>query len=299
MCDEHTVESNEEFFRKQAELSRRGVVAAGAAAATLAACTTTEAQSSAKGPMTVAEQEVKITTPDGVCDAHFATPTTGKHAAVLVWPDIMGLRPAFRTMGKRLAESGYSVLTINPFYRKQAGQVFDAATEKFSDPPVRTRLVALMQGLSADTNKVDAIACIAWLDKQKQVDTKKGVGTTGYCMGGPLVMRSMAFVPDRVRAGATFHGGGIATAQPTSPHLLVPQMKAKAVLCAVAQNDDQQDPASKDRLKEAFAAAKIPAEVEVYPAQHGWCPPDSQVYDAAQAEKAWSRLLATFGTALA
>jgi carboxymethylenebutenolidase len=298
MCDEHTEESNVEFFRKQAELSRRGVVAAGAAVATLAACTTTEAQGAA-GPMTVAEQEVKITTPDGVCDAHFAAPASGKHPAVLVWPDIMGLRPAFRTMGKRLAESGYSVLTINPFYRKQAGQVFDAATEKFSDPPVRNRLIPLMQSLSADTNKVDAIACIGWLDKQKQVDAKRGVGTTGYCMGGPLVMRSMAYVPDRVRAGATFHGGGIATAQPNSPHLLVPQMKAKAVLCCVAQNDDQTDPESKNRLKEAFAAAHIPAEVEVYPAQHGWCPPDSQVYDQAQAERAWGRLLATFQTALA
>src|SRR5262249_10256549 len=144
-----------------------------------------------------------------------------------------------------------------------------------------------------------AIACIAWLDKQKQVDTRKGVGTTGYCMGGPLVMRSCAYVPDRVKAGATFHGGGIATAQPNSPHLLVPQFKAKAMLNCVAQNDDNSDPESKNRLKAAYESAKIPGEVEVYPAQHGWRPPDSQVYDAAQAEKAWSRLLATFGTALA
>ena len=292
MCDEHTELSNEEFFGKAGDLSRRGFGAMSMAA--LAACAT-----SPEGAKTVAEQEVNITSPDGVIDAHFAAPTSGKYPAVLVWPDIMGLRPAFRVMGKRLAESGYAVLTINPFYRKQAGQVFDATTEKFSDPPVRNRLIPLMQSLSADTNKVDAIAAIAWLDQQKQVDTKKGVGTTGYCMGGPLVMRTMAYVPDRARVGATFHGGGIATAQPTSPHLLVPQMKAKAMLCCVAQNDDQTDPESKNRLKEAFASASIPAEVEVYPAQHGWCPPDSQVYDAAQAERAWGRLLATFEAGLA
>jgi carboxymethylenebutenolidase len=231
-------------------------------------------------------------------DAYYVAPTAGKYPAVLVWPDIMGLRPAFRLMGDRLAKSGYAVLTVNPFYRKQKGVVFDATTEKFSDPPVRARLIPLMQSLSADTNKVDAVAGIGWLDKQKEVDTSKGVGTTGYCMGGPLVMRTAAYVPDRVRAGCTFHGGGIATAQPNSPHLLVPQYKAKAFLCAVAQNDDQQDPASKDRLKEAFSAAGIPAEVEVYPAQHGWCPPDSQVYDQVQAERAWERLLATFKVGL-
>lgn len=290
MCDEHTEHSNQEAFDAGA-LSRRGFGMMTMAA--LAACTTAP-----PNPADVAGRDVEIQTADGVMDAYYVAPTAGKYPAVLVWPDIMGLRPAFRLMGDRLAKSGYAVLTVNPFYRKQKGVVFDATTEKFSDPPVRARLIPLMQSLSADTNKVDAVAGIGWLDKQKEVDTSKGVGTTGYCMGGPLVMRTAAYVPDRVRAGCTFHGGGIATAQPNSPHLLVPQYKAKAFLCAVAQNDDQQDPASKDRLKEAFGAAGIPAEVEVYPAQHGWCPPDSQVYDQVQAERAWERLLATFKVGL-
>jgi carboxymethylenebutenolidase len=215
---------------------------------------------------------------------------------VLVWPDIMGLRPAFRLMANRLAKSGYAVLTVNPFYRLAKGQVFDATTEKFSDPPVRTRLVALMGPTvgNPENTKKDAIAAVAWLDQQAEVDTSKGIGTTGYCMGGPLVMRTMAFVPDRVKAGGSFHGGGLATAAPTSPHLLVPQMKAKAVLIAVAQNDDKQDTTVKEKVKAAFDAKSIPAEVEVYPAEHGWCPPDSQVFDQVQADRAWARLLATF-----
>lgn len=293
MCDEHTEHDNEQSF-SAGRLSRRGFGAMSVAA--LAACTTSPPNAAA-----VAEREVEITTPDGVMDAHFVAPASGRHPAVLVWPDIMGLRPAFRLMGKRLAESGYAVLTVNPFYRAAKGQVFDATKEKFSDPPVRQRLVALMgpaTGNPENTRK-DAVAAIGWLDKQKEVDTGRGVGVTGYCMGGPLVMRTMAFVPDRVRAGGSFHGGGLATNQPTSPVLLVPQMKAKAVLIAVAQNDDKQDPSVKDKVKAAFDAQKIPAEVEVYPADHGWCPPDSQVFNQVQADRAWERLLATFKTALA
>jgi carboxymethylenebutenolidase len=293
MCDEHTELSNEEFFSKAGDLSRRGFTVMSAAA--LAACAT-----SPENAKTVVEQEVEIASPDGTIDAHFAAPSSGRYPAVLVWPDIMGLRPAFRRMGVRLAESGYAVLTVNPFYRSQAGAVIKEG-ESFSQPEVRSRLIPLMQAATSnpDNTKKDAIAAIAWLDKQKQVDTRKGVGTTGYCMGGPLVMRTMAFVPDRVKAGGSFHGGGLATAAPTSPHLLVPQMKAKAVLIAVAQNDDTQDPTAKDKVRDAFAAANIPAEIEVYPAQHGWCPPDSQVFDQVQADKAWGRLLATFEKGLA
>lgn len=300
MCDEHTEQDNQEGF-DSGRLSRRGFGVMSMAA--LAACTT-----SPENPATIVEREVEITTPDGVIDAHYAAPSSGKHPAVLVWPDIMGLRPAFRLMGKRLAESGYAVLTVNPFYRLQKGQVFDATTEKFSDPPVRTRLVGLMGptvGNPENTRK-DAVAAVAWLDKQKEVDTSKGIGTTGYCMGGPLVMRTMAFVPGRVKAGGSFHGGGLAVTAATaseqqranSPHLLVPQMQAKAVLIAVAQNDDKADPTVKDTVKAAFDAKNIPAEVEVYPAEHGWCPPDSQVFDQVQADRAWARLLATFKAGL-
>ena len=300
MCDEHTEQDNEQGF-DSGRLSRRGFGVMSMAA--LAACTT-----SPENPATIVEREVEITTPDGVIDAHYAAPSSGKHPAVLVWPDIMGLRPAFRLMGKRLAESGYAVLTVNPFYRMAKGQVFDATTEKFSDPPVRTRLVGLMGPTvsNPENTRKDAVAAVAWLDKQKEVDTSKGIGTTGYCMGGPLVMRTMAFVPGRVKAGGSFHGGGLAVTAATateaqrtnSPHLLVPQMQAKAVLIAVAQNDDKADPTVKNTVKAAFDAKNIPAEVEVYPAEHGWCPPDSQVFDQVQADRAWARLLATFKAGL-
>ena len=300
MCDDLTEHSNDEAFDVGA-LSRRGFGAMSLAA--LAACTT-----GPENPATIVEREVEIQTADGMLDAHYAAPSSGKHPAVLVWPDIMGLRPAFRLMGKRLAESGYAVLTVNPFYRLQKGQVFDATTEKFSDAPVRTRLVGLMGPTvgNPENTKKDAVAAVAWLDKQKEVDTSKGIGTTGYCMGGPLVMRTMGFVPNRVKAGGSFHGGGLAVTATTateaqrtnSPHLLVPQMQAKAVLMAVAQNDDQQDPKVKDTVQAAFTAKGIPAEVEVYPAQHGWCPPDSQVFDQVQADRAWGRLLATFQAGL-
>jgi carboxymethylenebutenolidase len=242
------------------------------------------------------EAEVEIKTDDGTCDAYFVHPAKGKYPAVLVWPDIFGLRPTFRQMGKRLAESGYSVLVVNPFYRvKKAPTAPDKAD--FNDPETRKALMALSGGLSPATATVDAKAFVGWLDKQAAVDTKKKMGTTGYCMGGPYTMRTAAMFPDRVGAGGSFHGGGLVTDKPESPHLLVPKMKAH-YLFAIAKNDDEKQPEAKDVLKKAFADAKLPAEIEVYQAQHGWCPPDSRVYDADLAEKAWSRLLVLFKTAL-
>lgn len=299
MCDEHTEVSNQEFFKDKSGVSRRGVVAAGAASVVLANLATVEAEAQTT-KLPVVEMELDIDTPDGKADVHFAVPAFGKHPAVLVWPDIMGLRPAFKGMGRRLAEAGYAVLTINPFYRLARGQVFDANTEKFSDAPTRTRLVGLMQPTVSDPEncRKDATAMFAWLDKHGSVDAKKRAGTTGYCMGGPLVMRTAGFLPNRIGAGASFHGGGLLTAGPTSPHLLIPQMKATNMLMAVAQNDDAQDATIKDKLRDAFAKTKIKAEIEVYPAQHGWCPTDSQVYDKTQAEKAWTRLLANFKAGL-
>jgi carboxymethylenebutenolidase len=215
---------------------------------------------------------------------------------VLVWPDILGLRTAFRQMGKRLAESGYAVLTVNPFYRsKRAPVVPEGAT---FDEATRGIVFPLAQQLNATTHVSDAKAFIAWLDQQPQVDKNRKVGTTGYCMGGPITMRTAAAVADRVGAGASFHGGGLVSQNPDSPHLLVPQMKAQ-YLFAVAQNDDARDPEAKNVLRDTFAKANLDAEIEVYPADHGWCPPDSQVYDMAQAEKAWARMLALFERALA
>jgi carboxymethylenebutenolidase len=156
----------------------------------------------------------------------------------------------------------------------------------------------LAKNLNATTHVTDAKAFVAFLDSQPAVDRKRRIGTTGYCMGGPIVMRTAAAVPDRIGAGASFHGGGLVTKAPDSPHLLIPQMKAH-FLFAVAENDDQRDPDAKNVLREWFTKAKLPAEIEVYAgAAHGWCPPDSAVYNEKQAERAWSRLLVLFKTAL-
>jgi len=247
----------------------------------------------AANAMDVKESEVMIKTPDGECDAYFAAPTSGAHAAVLVWPDIFGLRPAFRQMGKRLAESGYSVLVINPFYRtKHAPTAANGAQTPIPD------VIPLAQTLNATTHITDAKAFVAWLDSRSEVDKGKKVGTTGYCMGGPQVFRTAAAVANRVGAACTFHGGGLVTKAPDSPHLSIPQMKA-SFLCAVAENDDMREPDAKNVLKEEFAKAKLSAEVEVYPAAHGWCPPDTTVYNKDAAEKAWGRMLALFSKALA
>ena len=286
MCDNDSLDDMIAYELKQKELSRRsfGAFALGAGLVSILPRAADAAE--------VTESEVQIKTPDGTCDAHFAHPAKGKAPAVVVWPDIFGLRPAFRQMGKRLAESGYSVLTVNPFYRTKKAPT---STSTAFDDSTRSALFALAGSLNADTNVTDAKAFIAWLDKQSAVDAKKKVGTTGYCMGGPLVMRTAASVPDRVGAGATFHGGSLVTDKPDSPHLLIPKMKAH-FLIAIADNDDMKEPESKNVLKKAFGDA---AEIEVYKgSMHGWCPPDSKVYDHDLAEKAWTRLLALFKTSL-
>jgi carboxymethylenebutenolidase len=242
--------------------------------------------------------DVEIKTPDGTADAYFVHPVKGKHPGVLIWPDIFGLRPAFKQMATRLAESGYSVLVINPFYRTQKAPTAPANPD-FNDPPTRQALMTLAGTLSATTAVTDAKAFIPYLDSQHSVDKKRKIGTTGYCMGGPFVFRTAAAFPDRIGAGATFHGGGLVTDKPESPHLLIPQMKAH-FLIAIAENDDQRQPEAKTVLREAFDKAKLPAEIEVYAGTiHGWCPPDAKVYNQDQAEKAWSRMLALFSSSLA
>jgi carboxymethylenebutenolidase len=245
-----------------------------------------------------AEAEVEITTPDGIADAFFVHPASGTHPGVLVWPDALGLRPAFNQMGRRLAESGYSVLVVNQYYRERRAPVApEGAT--FQDPGVRESIMPLMRTLSPTTHVTDAQAFVSFLDEQASVDPDRMMGTTGYCMGGPITMRTAAARPDRIGAGASFHGGGLVTDAPDSPHLLVPRMRAQ-YLFAIAANDDEEQPEAKDVLRDSFATAGLPAEIEVYEgALHGWCPPDSAVYHQAQAERAWSRLLALFGTALA
>lgn len=290
MCDQDHYDDDLREYKERAALSRRqfGALSLGVGAAFLLP-RSADAQ-------TVTEKDVAIKTPDGTCDAYFVHPAKPA-AAVLIWPDILGLRPAFRQMGKRLAESGYAVLVVNPFYRSKPAPVV-APGAKFSDPETRKVLMGLAGGLNATTHVTDAKAFIAWLDAQPQVDKTRKIGTTGYCMGGPIVMRTAAAVPDRVGAGGSFHGGGLTTKGPDSPHLLIPQMKA-SFLIAVADNDDKRDPESKTILRQAFDAAKRDAEIEVYPAAHGWCPPDGEVYDEKQAEKAWARMLELFKKTLA
>ena len=242
--------------------------------------------------------DVEIKTADGTADAYFVHPAKGQHPAVLIWPDIFGLRPAFKEMATRLAGSGYAVLVINPFYRTKKAPTAPEHAD-FNDPATREALMALYNSLNADTTLTDAKAFVPWLDAQAAVDKKRKIGTTGYCMGGPMVLRTAAAFPERIGAGATFHGGGLVTDKPDSPHLLIPQMKAH-FLIAIAANDDAKQPDAKTMLRDAFAKASLPAEIEVYAGtQHGWCPTDSHVYDHDQAEKAWGRMLALFGGALA
>ena len=288
MCDDRTVADNTEYLRGNT-LTRRqfGAVSAGAGLAMLLP--------RAANAQSVTETDLDIRTPDGVADSYFVHPSSGTHPGVLIWPDAFGLRPAKRQMAKRLAESGYSVLVVNPYYRAQRAPVVN--TTNFAE--VRETIMPLMGSLNAETQTTDAKAFVEFLDDQASVDSNRKMGTMGYCMGGPFTMRTAAAVPDRVGAAGSFHGGGLVTDQPDSPHLLVPQMKAH-YLFAIAANDDENQPEAKDVLRDAFAEAGLPAEVEVYAgAMHGWCPPDSTVYSEAHAERAWSRLLVLFDSALA
>lgn len=289
MCEHDDLD---EFARRSAEVTRRQFGAMAIGAGLVAALPKLANAAETKGA------DVEIKTPDGVTDAFFVHPAKGKHPGVLIWPDIFGLRPAFRDMATRLAESGYSVLVINPFYRTKKAPTAPDHPD-FNDPTTRSALMTLAGTLSPTTAVTDAKAFVAYLDSQPSVDKKKKLGTTGYCMGGPFVLRTAATFPDRIGAGATFHGGGLVTEKPESPHLLIPEMNAQ-YLIAIAENDDMRQPDAKNVLRDAFAKANLPAEIEVYAgAQHGWCPPDSQVYNHDQAEKAWSRMLVLFSNSLA
>jgi carboxymethylenebutenolidase len=285
------------------EITRRDFVSL-----TVAAGITAAAGTGADARQKLVETDVTIKTPDGTCDAALIHPASGSHPAVVIWPDAFGLRPAMRDMARRLAGEGYAVLVPNPFYRVAKAPLFESAANfNFGDPAQRSKLGPLMGSIgAAGAAERDATAFVAWLDTQKAVDRGKKIGTQGYCMGGALVMRTAAAVPERIGAGASFHGGGLATTNPNSPHLLAPKIKARMYI-AIAANDDAQQPDAKTTLKAAFDAAKVPAEVEVYSqAQHGWCVPDMPMqgngqptYNKPDAEKAWGKLLALYKSALA
>jgi len=292
-----TEERREHDQTIESEISRREFVAISLAAGVAAA-----SGSASAADMPVTETNVQVKTPDGVCDAVFIHPTTGTHPGVLVWPDALGLRPSMRDIGKRIAAEGYSVLVPNPFYRSAKAPVFDASFS-FQNQADRAKLQQMTAPLNASgAAEKDAVAYIAFLDTQTQVNKSKKIGTQGYCMGGPLVVRTAAAVPNRIGAGASFHGGGLVTDKPESPHLLAPKIKAKMYF-GIAANDDANQPDAKDKLKQAFAAAKVPAEIEVYPGTlHGWCVPDmplqdgKPIYSKPDAERAWSKLVALYKT---
>ena len=286
MCDQDHFEDDRQKFEALGLVTRKQFgVLLGAGVAMLLPRTA--------NAVTVSEAEVTITTPDGTADAYFVHPAAGAAPAVLVWPDIFGLRPAMRQMSKRLAESGYAVLVVNPFYRTKKAPT----AEKGAASPIQ-EMMPLARTLNETTHMTDAKAFVAWLDQQAPVAKNKKIGTQGYCMGGPMAFRTAAAAPERVGAVASFHGGGLVRDTPTSPHTQASKTKAQ-FLVAIATNDDARAPGEKDVLKETFAKAGLEAEIEVYAnAAHGWCPPDSSVYNEGQAEKAWARLLALYKKAL-
>jgi carboxymethylenebutenolidase len=286
MCEKDHFENDRQDFERRGLVTRRqfGVLLGAGVAMMLPGVA---------NAATVTESEVNVATPDGSADCYFVYPSSGTAPGVLIWPDIFGLRPAFRQMGKRLAESGYAVLVVNPFYRSHKAPTAEAGTAT----PIQN-LRPLAASLNETTEMTDAKAFLAWLDAQPSVAKNRHIGTQGYCMGGPMAFRTAAAVPERVGAVATFHGGGLVTDQPNSPHLEAARSKAQ-FLVAIAANDDARSPTDKTTLKDTFAKANLPAEIEVYEgAAHGWCPPDSSVYNEPQAEKAWARLLVLYGKAL-
>ena len=294
MEDEKARQENTE---SSSDLSRREFVAMSVAASIAAA-----AGSASAADMPVTETMVEIKTSDGTCDAAYIHPTTGSHPGVIVWPDAFGLRPAMRDIGKRIAAEGYSVLVPNPFYRMTKAPGVDIAHFSFTNPDDMKKLQSLMGPMNAPGGiERDAVAFVQFLDKQKEVNKSKKFGTQGYCMGGPLVVRTAAALPERIGAGGSFHGGGLVTDQPTSPHLLAPKIKAKMYF-GIASNDDMRQPDAKDKLKEAFGPK---AEIEVYSKSlHGWCVPDMPaqpgmpIYNKPDAEKAWTKLVALYKAGL-
>ena len=289
MCTDH----DHQGLIRDAGMTRRGFVLGlgSLAAASSLGSTAMAADALAPGAngTNVVERDVEVPTPDGTADAVLFHPAgKGQWPGVLVWPDILGLRPVFRELGRRLAAQGYTVLVPNPFYRSKRAPVVEGAFD-FGNPADRAKVFAL-RGAMADAGiDNDSIAYLKFLDAQPQTNRRRKAGVQGYCMGGPLSFRAAAAVPDRIGAVASFHGGGLVTNEPSSPHLLVPKTRAE-FLVAVAKNDDAKEPAAKDTLKAAFAAAGRPATVEVYQANHGWCVFGGQSYDEAEAERAWAEL---------
>jgi len=318
MCDDETEAENESYL-ENLRLGRRefGIGAGAAAAALLTGCgpspaspapatappspappptpaptATTAAEPEPKAEPTTTERRVTITTPDGTAEAFFAAAKEGRHPGVIVWPDVASLRDAYEKMATRLAADGYAVVVVNPYYRSSKLPIVKSFAEWRTEEG-KAKIGPMREALTPERVAKDGAAFAKWLDQQPEVDTGKKLAAIGYCMGGPFTFRTAAAAPARVGAIASFHGGGLVTKEPTSPHRLFTKIKAAALIC-IAQNDDEREPEAKTQLRKAADAAKIQAEIEVYPAQHGWCAIDSPVYDEAQAERAHARMLALF-----
>lgn len=314
MCDDATERELQKYLAEKRLKRRAFNVGVGATAAVLViGCEddpdpdpVVDEDAGAKGPdaakasesvvdLATKSSKVEIETEDGKINAFFVHPETGKHAGVIIWPDILGPRAAFETMATTLAKAGFAVVVTNQYYRTAQDPVLKDWSE-FNDEG-RMKLAPHIEAITPDGIKSDAAGLVEWLDKQSSVDTGKKIGTAGYCMGGPYTFRTAASKPERVGAFASLHGGGLVTMEDNSPHLLLPTIKASALI-AIAMNDDERTPDVKTELAEAAEEADVEAEIEVYPAQHGWCAIDSAAYDEEQANKAWERMVAIFNKAL-
>ncbi len=291
MCDDFT--AADDAARAARGLDRRAFTALGASAA-LVGCTGGAGRAGAGDAGPLRERMVSITTPDGVCDAFFVHPAEGRHPGVVTWPDIAGLRDAFKIMARSLAAQGYAVLVVNPYYRSSPAPVLRSFSEWRTEEG-QARIAPMREALDPAAVMRDAAAYVAFLDGRAEVDTARGIGTNGYCMGGPFTVRSARVAAERVRAAASFHGAGLVTEEGDSPHRVLGETKA-SYLFAIARNDDARQPGQKSALTEAAAKAGRPAEVEVYAADHGWCVPDSPAWDPDEADRAWQRMLALFQT---
>lgn len=291
MCDDFTAKAEEAALHRL-DLSRREFTTMSAAALAVA----TAPGWAMANDAALSERMVTVTTADGTADAFFVHPASGAHPGVVMWPDIAGLRDAYKAMGRRLAAAGYAVLVVNHYYRSAPAPILSGLTEWRTDAG-RAKLAPMIEALSPEGTTRDAKAFVAFLDSQEAVDKSRRIGSNGYCMGGPYTVRTAAAVPERVGAAASFHGARLVTDAPDSPHRLLGQTQAH-FLFAIAQNDDAQAPDHKTILAEAAKQAGRPAEVEVYAANHGWCTIDAPVYDEAEANRAWDRMLAMFSTAL-
>ena len=288
MCDDLT--AHEEDTALAARGLNRRQFAAISAAGVLAACTSSESEAKAKAALR--ESAVAITTPDGSADGFFVHPGKGKHPAIIMWPDIAGLRDAYKEMARRLAASGFAVLVVNHYYRSAKAPILNSIAE-WRTPEGQAKLKPMIAAITPQGVTTDAMAVVAWLDKQAAVDRQRGIGTCGYCMTGPYTVRAAAAEPRRIKAAASLHGGGLVTAAPDSPHRLLASTSA-SYLFAIARNDDTRAPTEKDVLRAAATAAGRAAEVEVYAADHGWCTLDAPSYDKAESDRASARMLALF-----